>query len=135
MAKGAFSNVVINVSRPEQTFAFYKTLLGYFDWQTIVEWPDGLGMSADEAAPSVWFLSTEQAQRGHPFNRDAAGLNHFGILVENAAAVDTFISEFMRPNAIEPQFDTPRARPDFSPTYYQVMFLDPEGYPAEVYVR
>ena len=30
-------------------------------------------------------------------------------------------------------FETPRARPDFSQTYYQVMFVDPEGLAIEVY--
>ena len=33
----------------------------------------------------------------------------------------------MQPRGIAPQFETPRARPDFGPSYYQVMFVDPEG--------
>ena len=36
-------------------------------------------------------------------------------------------------NGIEAQFETPRARTDFGPSYYQVMFVDPEGLAVEVF--
>jgi hypothetical protein len=39
----------------------------------------------------------------------------------------------MKPKGIEAQFETPRAREEFSPNYYQVMFVDPEGLAVEVF--
>jgi hypothetical protein len=43
------------------------------------------------------------------------------------------VREFMQPRNIEPQFETPQARPDFRESYYQVMFVDPEGLAVEVF--
>lgn len=58
-------------------------------------------------------------------DRDSNGLNHLAFHVEKKEDVDTFVEEFMKPNSIEPLFETPRERPDFTGDkgmYYQVMF-------------
>ena len=52
---------------------------------------------------------------------------------ENKEAVDTFVSQYMQPKGVVAEFDTPRQRSDFGPTYYQVMFVDPEGLAVEVF--
>lgn len=130
--KGTARHFEIHVSNPDETIPFYKGLLGYFEWAVLGEWPGGLGMG-DENGVSLWFMTTPDDHRAHPFDRDATGLSHFAIWVEDAAAVDTFVREYMQPHGIAPQFETPRARDDFGGSYYQVMFVDPEGLAVEVY--
>src|SRR5262245_59864781 len=129
--KGSVNHFEIHVARPDVTIPFYKELLGYFEWQVLAEWPGGLGIG--DGNVSLWFFGTEAGRPAQPYDRDGVGLGHFGIHVESAEAVRTFVSEFMEPRAIAPQFDTPRARPDFRESYFQVMFLDPEGLAVEVF--
>lgn len=129
--KGTANHIEVHVSKPDETIPFYKDLLTYFEWQTISEWPGGLGIG--DGNLSLWFFATPDEHRAQSFDRDATGHSHFGIRVDSADAVKTFVSEYMQPRGIGPQFDTPRARPDFGPTYYQVMFVDPEGFAIEVF--
>lgn len=129
--KGTAHHFELYISKPDDTIPFYKDLLGYFEWNVLAEWPGGLGIG--DGNVSLWFLPTPDEHRTHPFDRDATGLSHFAIHVENAEAVDTFVREYMQPHGLEPQFETPRARPDFGGEYYQVMFVDPEGLAVEVY--
>ena len=56
-----------------------------------------------------------------------------GRKVESAAHVDQFINEFMQPRGVPAAFETPKQRSDFGPTYYQVMFVDPQGLAIEVF--
>jgi catechol 2,3-dioxygenase-like lactoylglutathione lyase family enzyme len=129
--KGLLNHLELHASKPDETIAFYKDMLGYFEWTVIADWPGGLGMSDGNA--SIWLFPTAEELRSYAFNRDATGLSHIGIHVGSRADVDTFVHDYMQPHGIEPQFETPRARPDFNPTYYQVMFVDPEGLAIEVF--
>jgi catechol 2,3-dioxygenase-like lactoylglutathione lyase family enzyme len=129
--KGRANHIELHMAKPDETLPFYKDLLGYFEWPIMGEWPGGLGMGDNTF--SIWFFPTDEAHASTPFTRDGHGIGHFGIHVESKEDVDTFVSEFLRPRGIPAQFDTPRAREDFGPTYYQVMFLDPEGLAIEVY--
>lgn len=130
--KGKASHFEIHVSKPDETIPFYKDLLTYFEWKVLGEWPGGLGIG-DEHGVSLWFMATPDDHRQHPFDRDATGLSHLAIWVDDQAAVDGFVREYMEPRGISPQFETPRARDDFGGKYYQVMFVDPEGLAVEVY--
>ena len=127
---GMASHVEFHASKPDETLPFYRELLGYFGWTVAGEWPGGLGMGDGQV--SLWFTATPEGHRT-PLDRDATGAGHVGIKVDSRADVDTFVREYLEAHAIAPQFETPRAREDFGPTYYQVMFLDPEGMPVEVF--
>jgi hypothetical protein len=81
----------------------------------------------------LWLFATPDEHRSRAFNRDATGIGHIGIHVASRTAVDAFLRDYMRPRGLKPEFDTPRAREEFSPTYYQVMLLDPEGLAIEVF--
>jgi catechol 2,3-dioxygenase-like lactoylglutathione lyase family enzyme len=129
--KGVANHIELHAAKPEETLPFYKDLLGYFEWPVVAEWPGGLGMGSRQF--SLWFFATSDEHKGAPFNRDATGIGHLGIHVDSAADVDRFVEEYLKPRGIATQFDTPRKREDFNPTYYQVMFLDPEGLAIEVY--
>ena len=129
--KSALDHLEVHVSRPDDTIPFYRGLLEYLEWKVVSEWPGGLGISDGHA--SLWFFATPEAHRQHDFDRDATGVSHLGLRLASREDVDTFVREYLQVHGIEPQFDTPRAREDFGPTYYQVMFLDPEGLAIEVF--
>lgn len=119
----------INISNPAVTIPFYKKLLSYFDYKVIHEDENFVGMGS--SIDSFWFMKVGAENSTSKLNRDAVGLNHFAFHVETRADVDKFYEEFMKPNNIKAEFETPRDRPDFG-AYYQVMFLDPEGLALEV---
>lgn len=129
--KGRVNHIELHMAKPAETLPFYKELLGYFEWPVMGEWPNMLGMG--DHSFSIWLLPSAPEHASTALNRDAAGIGHIGIHVDSKEDVDSFVREFMQPRGIVPQFDTPRAREDFGPTYYQVMFLDPEGLAIEVY--
>jgi len=129
--KGTFDHIQYNVANPEKTVTFYRELLGYFEMNTLYE-GDGV-IGAGDGNTSLWVMPTDDDKKAAAFNRDASGLNHVGIHVASKDDVERFQSEFMTPRGIKAEFDTPRARPDFGETYYQVMFVDPEGLAIEVF--
>ena len=129
--RGTANHFELHASKPEETFQFYKDLLGYLEWQVVAEWPGAVGLS--DGSVSLWLFATSEEHQAQPFNRDATGLSHMGIKVDSREDVETFVREYLEPRGITPQFETPRAREDFGPTYYQVMFVDPEGLAIEVF--
>ncbi|MCK9496134.1 MAG: VOC family protein [Dehalococcoidia bacterium] len=129
--KGTLNHVEVHVSKPDETIPFYRELLLHLGWQVVSEWPGGLGVSDGNA--SLWFFPTPEELRAAGFNRDATGMAHIGIRVDSREEVDAFVSDYLQPHGLAPQFETPRAREDFGPTYYQVMFVDPEGLAIEVF--
>ena len=129
--KGSLNHLEMHASQPDVTIPFYKDLLSFFEWQVVAEWPGGLGIGDGNC--SLWFFATPEEHVESGFNREATGLSHFGIKVDSKDAVDTFYNDYMQSKGIEAQFETPRARTDFGPSYYQVMFVDPEGLAVEVF--
>jgi hypothetical protein len=97
--------------------------------QTLYEGDGMLGIG--DGHISLWFLPPQGEKKA--IDRDTGGMNHLGIHVDSAAEVDEFYRDFMQPRGIEAAFDTPRARPEFGASYYQVMFVDPEGLAIEVF--
>jgi catechol 2,3-dioxygenase-like lactoylglutathione lyase family enzyme len=129
--KGVANHIELHVANPDATIPFYKDMLGYLEWSPVAEWPGGLGMS--DGNISLWLFTTPDGHRQQSFDRDSTGIGHLGFRVDSQADVDEFASQYMTPHSIAPQFETPRARTDFSPNYYQVMFVDPEGLAIEVF--
>ncbi len=109
----------------------YKKCFEFLGYTKIVDEDWGIGYMTPTQT-SIWILSATVAA---PNDRDSNGLNHLGIHVANRSDVDMFYVEFMKPNGIEPLFETPRDRPDFvgeNGTYYQVMFELPGSILFEV---
>jgi catechol 2,3-dioxygenase-like lactoylglutathione lyase family enzyme len=129
--KGVANHIELHVANPDATIRFYKDMLGYLEWAPVAEWPGGLGMS--DGNVSIWLFTTPDDKRQQSFDRDATGIGHLGFRVGSQSDVDEFASQYMAQHSIQPQFETPRARTDFSPNYYQVMFVDPEGLAIEVF--
>lgn len=127
--KGRFDHVQYGAAN--ETLQFYRDLAAFFEMQTLMDSPNFMGIG--DGNSSFWVGGVADDKKAHVYDRDAAGLNHIGIKVSSAEEVQTFQRDFMQPRGIEPQFDTPRARTDFGPSYYQVMFVDPEGLAIEVF--
>lgn len=129
--KGTFNHIEFRTSKAAETFPFYKDLLTHLEWEVVAEWPGAMGLS--DGSVSLWFFETIEEHQQAGFNRDAAGVAHFGIHLASRADVEAFTAEYLEPHGIAPILGTPQARDDFGPTYFQVMFEDPEGLLIEVF--
>ena len=107
--KGSLNHIQYNV-RTEQTPGSTRTCSATSRWRHRRRWDAGRG----RRPLSFWLMPTPE-RTAPPFNRDATGLNHLGIHVESADAVNRFFNEYMKPHGIEPAFETPRARPTSVP--------------------
>ena len=129
--KGSLNHIELHTATPDVTIPFYKELLSHFEWNVVAEFPNGLGMSDGNA--SLWFFPTPDDLKASGFNRDATGISHFGVKLSSRPEVEAFYNDYMKPKGIVATLDTPKAREDFGPNYYQVMFVDPEGLLIEVF--
>jgi catechol 2,3-dioxygenase-like lactoylglutathione lyase family enzyme len=130
--KATFQHVQFNVGDPDGSLPFYRDLFTFLGMKIIVEHPGEL-IGASDGATNFYFYRTDEDKRDYVYNRDASGMNHLGLHVETNEDVDRFIEDFLKPHSLEPQWGTPRSRPDYGGQYYQVMFEDPEGLAIEVY--
>lgn len=111
---------------------FYKDLLSFLGWKTIMEESSMMGSS--DGKTSMWFM--ERLKTG-PGEHDTVGVNHIGIAVSSVKDVDA-VANYLTEQHITLLFDTPRHRPEFSTpgdTYYQVMFESPDHILFEVMYR
>lgn len=126
----SLSHIQINV-RPEN-MPFYRDLLTFLGWRPIYEHPIALGMAGKEGA-SLWFECGETKEVGNDY--DGPGTNHIAIGTETSTDVDATVA-YLRDHGVQPLFETPRHRPEFSNggsrDYYQVMFESPDRILFEV---
>ena len=114
---------------------FYKGLLEFMGWQTIVDHPGMLGV-ADRGRSSLWFNSHDVKQLSNDY--DGPGMNHVAIGTESQEDIGA-VAAYLRAHDVALLFETPRHRPEFSSderyTYYQVMFESPDRFLIEcVYI-
>lgn len=124
--KAAFYHASINVS----DIAFYKKLLTYLDFKTVVEYPHGFG--ASDGTVSIWVFKVHSKYNTHRFHRKALGINHFALRVASKAAVDTFYKEYLLANNIPVLYGGPAEYPEYEPGYYAVYFEDPDRLKLEI---
>ena len=109
---------------------FYKELFGFLGWKKLYEDENMTGLEGNNGA-SLWFCS---GLKDLCNDYDGRGMNHLGISVERQSNVDEAV-EYLKKHNIQPLFETPRHRPDFSgpgSTYYQVMFETPDKLLLEI---
>ena len=123
-------HVQINVSDAGRSMPFYAALFAYFDYRTIMETRDLLGVS--NGTTDFWMIETPREHRGERFHRKNTGLNHVAFGVAARDDVDRFVAEFMKPRGIAPLYDSPREYPEYRPGYYGVFFEDPDRLKLEV---
>lgn len=114
-----------------ENMAFYKDLLTFAGWQTLVASPEMLAL-ADKHGASLWFVGQTKAVVN---DYDGPGMNHIALHTTAQADVDA-VARYLADRGVELLFETPRHRPEFSQdaehTYYQVMFETPDRILVEV---
>ena len=100
-------------------------------WVIIFETEDTIGFKSDQSG-DVWFVDSDKKDQS---DYDKLGMNHLAIRVENQKDIDD-LTTFLRTTDVEPNFNTPRHRSEFTSnpdkTYYQVMFASPDNILFEV---
>ena len=128
--KPCLYHVQINVGDAAVSIPFYRALFGYFEYTTIVEANDRLGVS--NGTTDFWMIATPRDRQGARFHRKNPGLNHLCFGVRVRADVDRFVAEFMTPHSLAALYDSPREYPEYRPGYYAVFFEDPDRLKIEV---
>jgi catechol 2,3-dioxygenase-like lactoylglutathione lyase family enzyme len=129
MKESYVGHLQINVN--PQNLAFYHDFYEFLGWSKIYEDPN-MGGYGCERGTSVWFTGYANLAAN---DYDGVGMNHIGIAVSAQADVDQTVA-YLHSHGVEPLFETPRHRPEFSAgpdkTYYQVMFASPDRILVEV---
>lgn len=123
-------HIQINVSDSKKSFPFYKDLLGYFEYEIIMENKTTLGM--ESGATSIWLSQTEEKFKEDSYHRKNTGLNHIALSVAEKQDVDEFNKKFLKPKGIKPLYNSPKEFPEYTEGYYAVYFEDPDRVKIEV---
>ena len=123
MIKSNIGHVVYNINPANA--GFYRDLMTFMGWSPIFEQEGILGV-ADKKGASLWFMGMAKAVNN---DYDGPGVNHLAFSVPMQSDVDAAV-KYLAAAGVNPLFDTPRHRPEFSrsaeDTYYQVMFESPD---------
>ena len=115
----------IQVNVAPANLPFYRDLLAFLGWQTIVDSEQMLGVG-DPSGTSLWFIPQVKPAAN---DYDGPGMNHLSIGTGTSADVDAAVS-YLRGRNVTLLFETPRHRPEFvlgeGQSYYQVMFESPD---------
>ena len=121
--RSSFAHIQFNVRA--ENLGFYRDVMGFLGWQTIVDGDGFLGVTGKHGE-SLWFLGQVKDVAN---DYDGPGMNHIAIGAEAQGDVDT-AAEYLTGRGVALLFETPRHRPDFShsesDTYYQIMFETPD---------
>jgi len=126
--KSSLGHLQINIHGGNRDF--YKDLLEFLGWSVIMEEEESIGLGCEKGT-SLWF---GEGLKDIANDYDGRGMNHLAIAVEKQSDVDAAV-DYLKKHHIQPLFETPRHRPEFSApgnTYYQVMFETPDKLLFEV---
>jgi catechol 2,3-dioxygenase-like lactoylglutathione lyase family enzyme len=127
--KTSLSHLQVNVRK--DNLPFYRDLMAFLGWQTLLEDQAFIGVGGGNGA-SLWFIGEV---RDTPNDYDGPGVNHIAIGAESQADVDA-TAGYLAQTGVPALFETPRHRPDYAQgpdqTYYQVMFESPDRVLFEV---
>ena len=128
--RASLYHVQLNVADAVVSIPFYRALFGYFEYTTIMETTDLLGVS--NGGTDFWVIAVPSDRRGIRFHRKNVGVNHLCFGVKERADVDRFVTEFMTPHELRPLYDSPREYPEYHAGYYAVFLEDPDRLKIEV---
>jgi hypothetical protein len=127
--KSYFYHIQINISFTN--LAWYKDLMNFLGWSVIFETADTIGFKSEQNG-DLWFVDNSTKENS---DYDKKGMNHLSIRVEKSSDIDDLVA-YLKGNSIQPLFETPRYRPEFTSdpneTYYQIMFSSPDNILFEV---
>lgn len=124
-------HIIVNVSRPEISFPFYKELFGYFNYKIFSEGGDYVAFRK-KGTPDFWFTATEPKYLPNSFHRKNTGINHFAFHVSSKEEVSKFEEEFLKPKKVSILYSGTKNYPEYTKDYYAVYFEDPDRIKWEV---
>jgi glyoxylase I family protein len=132
-----FSHLDLVVSDLERSLAFYGGLLEPLGWTRVREIVGEAGervvyRSVPGSFTALGLREKRSDAHGVPFDRYAVGLHHVCFDVESRAVVDERAG-WLRDTGAEIE-SGPREY-DYTPGYYAVFFLDPDGIKLELLHR
>lgn len=123
------AHIQLNVR--QANLSFYRDLMAFAGWQTIVDSEGMLGV-AGKGDNSLWFIGHAKEVSN---DYDGPGMNHLALGAASQSDVDS-AAAYLSERGVELLFETPRHRPEFArsedQTYYQVMFASPDQLLFEV---
>lgn len=122
-------HIGINVSNDNESFDFWKDLLGFFEF---VIFPDGNHFDATDGHTYLCVQVTKPGHQEPKFHRKRTGLGHIAFRVDSPDLVDRFVTDFLVPRSLVSLYggaQTPEGYPD---GYYAVYFEDPDRIKVEV---
>ncbi len=128
--KARVYHIQVNVRDAAVSLPFWKALLDYLEYRTVLEERDIAGFS--NGTTDLWIMATDGAHAGAGFHRKRPGLNHVAFRVEQRGDVDRFCHEFLEVRGIPTLYGPPRDFPEYTPGYYAVFFEDPDRLKIEV---
>lgn len=128
--KSKIAHVYLYVSNLDKSYEFYKRLLEYLGYKQMVKEDWGFAFDNDET--NIWFEQTPKNHQSKGYHRKRTGLNHLAFRVSSKKNVDKFYKEFIKTNKISTLYNTPKAFPEYSRSYYAVFFEDPDRIKTEV---
>lgn len=128
--KARVYHIQVNVRDAAVSLPFWKALLGYLEYRTVLEERDIAGFS--NGTTDLWLMATDVSHVGTGFHRKRPGLNHLAFRVDQRDDVDRFCREFLEARGIPTLYGPPRDFPEYTPGYYAVFFEDPDRLKIEV---
>ena len=127
MKKSTAYHLSISVSDGTKSKDFYDKLFTELQWETVDEGEEYAGYS--DGSFTLWIIPAEnKIAEKHHFK--SVGFHHFSIRASQKQAIDQ-IYQWCLKHKIE-VVDPPKSYPEYSPNYYAVFFLDPDGMKIEV---
>ena len=129
MPSASIGHLQFNV-QPEN-LAYYRDLLSFLGWQVLYDVEGMVGMGGPHES-SLWFAGQCKSVAN---DYDGPGLNHLALGVPAQTDVDDVVA-YLQGKGVATLHETPRHRPEFTgdpaQTYYQVMFVSPDGIQFEI---
>jgi glyoxylase I family protein len=130
MRSGGVHHVDLVVSSIERSLPFYRELLGPLGWH-------GISEVEGERGETIWYLIGHDTQIGlreaqspaAGYDRYSPGLHHLAFEAVSRAAVDER-ADWLRSAGAE--IESEPQEYTYSPGYYAVFFLDPDGMKLEI---
>jgi glyoxylase I family protein len=129
MKVGSLNHVALTVNDLAKSREFYDALLPGLGYRLLFEQPDVFGFRGADGL-TLFFDQAPADRRGATFDRYRVGLHHLAFNAPDRAFVEAIHQKLVTLGATI--LDAPAEYPQYSPTYFAVFFLDPDGMKLEV---
>ena len=129
MKVGSLNHVVLTVNDLGKSRVFYNALLPALGYRLLFEEPGTFGFKGADGMTLI-FGEAREENRGATFDRYRVGLHHLAFNAPDREFVNAIHQKLVALGATI--LDAPAEFPQYSPTYYAVFFLDPDGMKLEV---